>query len=143
MNHLLGAYSSLLIPGAVALVLLFLVFKVVNAIAKLVSLALLIAILAGGYLAYGRLSGIQKAVDAATQQGQTQYKSAAALAHAVGDPARQALAQTGLNPAYLRVHIVCAGPATQVQLRYADDSFMFGVLSQQWIDVPLNNNVRC
>lgn len=143
MNHLLGAYSSLLIPGIVALVLILIILKVVSAVLRLLSLVLLVAVLAGGYIAYGRLSTIQKAVDAATAQGQSSYHSAIALKQAVLGPAQQALAQSGLNPADLHVHVICAGPNTQVQLRYDDPNFLFGALSQQWFDVPTNANVRC
>ena len=141
MEHFFSAYGGLLIPGAVALVLLILVIKVVNAIARLVALAVLLAMLVGGYLVYGRVMDMQKAAEAAVHHGRP--TSAAALASAVGTPARQAIARAGLNPAYLRVHVACAGPDTTVQLRYADKGFLFGVLSRQTFDVPLGNNVRC
>lgn len=143
MNHLLGAYSSLIIPGIVALVLILIILKVVSAVLRLLSLVLLIAVLAGGYIAYGRLSTIQKAVDAATAQGQSSYHSAAQLAAAIRTPAQEALAQSGLNPADVNVRAICVSSNVQVQLRYDDPNFLFGALSQQWFDVPTNANVRC
>ncbi len=143
MDHLTGAYGGLLVPGVVAVVLIFIAIKVVNAIIKLVSLVLLVAVLFGGYLAWGRISSIQKAVDAALTQGQTGMTSQQALAATVGTQARQALSQTGLDPSLLRVHIVCAGANTQIQLRYADDQLPWSLLSQQWFDVPHDSRVGC
>jgi hypothetical protein len=141
MDHFLSANGGPLIPGAMALVLLILVIKVVNALLKLVALAVLIALLMGGYAVYGDVTAIQKAAAAATQQGRRTL--AATLANAVGPPARQAIASIGLKPAFLRVHVVCAGPHTSVQLRYADQGFLFGVVSQQTVDVPLGDSARC
>jgi len=140
MDHLLSADGGSLIPGAVALVLLILVIKVVNAIVRLVALAVLIALLVGGYAVYGRVMAIEKAAAAAPQGRRT---SAAALAKAVGPPARQAIASAGLKPAFLRIHVVCAGPNTLVRLRYADRSLLFGVVSHQTVDVPLDARARC
>lgn len=140
MDHLI---SILLVPGAIVLVLLFVILKVVNAIVKLVSVALLLAILAGGYLAYGRVSSIQKAIDAATTQGQAGLMSQVALENTVYNSAKQAMTSTGMNPAYLRINVHCAGPKTQIQLRYTDDSFLFGLLSNQDFDVPHDPRVRC
>src|SRR5437773_2765414 len=137
MDHFLSTYGGLLVPGAVALVLLLLVIKVVNAIVRLVALAVLIAMLVGGYLAYGRVMAMQKAAEAAVHHGRP--TSAVALTGAIGVPARQAIAKAGLNPAYLRVHVVCAGPNTTAQLRYADKGFLYGVLSHQTFDVPLGH----
>jgi hypothetical protein len=114
---------------------------VVKALFRLVGLAALIAMLAGGYAVYGRMIAIQKAAAAAAHQGRV--ASATALASAVGVPARQAIARAGLKPAFLRVHVVCAGPDTSVQLRYADGSFLFGVVSHQTVDVPLGDSARC
>src|SRR2546421_12627350 len=141
MDHLLSADGGSLIPGAVALVLLILVIKVVNAIVRLVALAVLIALLVGGYAVYGDVTAIQKAAAAAPQQGRRAL--AAALANAVGPPARQAIASVGLKPAFLRIPVVCAGPNTAVQLRYVDRSFLFGVLSHQTVDVPVGDSARC
>jgi hypothetical protein len=141
MDHFLSADGGPLIPGALALVLLILIIKVVNALVRLVALAVLIAVLVGGYAVYGDVRAIQKAAAAATQQGQRAL--ATALANAVGPPARQAIASVGLKPAFLRIHVVCAGPNTSVQLRYADRSFLFGVVSHQTVDVPLGDSARC
>ena len=141
MDHFLSADGGALISAAVALVLLILVIKVVNALLKLVALAVLIALLVGGYAVYGDVTAIQKAAAAATQQGRRTL--AATLANAVGPPARQAIASVGLKPAFVRIHVVCAGPNTSVQLRYVDRSFMFGVLSHQTVDVPLGDSARC
>ena len=140
MDHFFSTYGGLLIPGAVALVLLLLVLKIANAIFRLVGLVVLIALLVGGYLVYGRVMDMQKAAEAAVHHGRP---TAAARASAVDAPARQAIAKAGLNPAFLRVHVVCAGPDTRVQLRYADKGFLFGVLSHQTFDVPLGNSARC
>ena len=141
MDHFLSADSGPLIPGALALVLLILVIKVVNALVKLVALAVLIALLVGGYAVYGRVMAIEKAAAATAHQGQR--TSAAALAKAVGTPARQAIASAGLKPAFLRIHVVCAGPNTSVRLRYADRGFLLGVVSHQTVDVPLGDRARC
>jgi hypothetical protein len=141
MDHFLSADGGPLIPAGLALVLLILVIKLVNALVKLVALAVLIALLVGGYAVYGDVRAIQKAAAAATQQGRRTL--ATALANAVGPPARQAIASVGLKPAFLRIHVVCAGPNTSVQLRYVDRSFLFGVVSHQTVDVPLGDSVRC
>ena len=141
MGHLLSADGGPLISAAVALVLLILVIKVVSALVRLVALAVLIALLVGGYAVYGDVRAIQKAAAAATQQGRRTL--APALANAVGPPARQAIASVGLKPAFLRIHVVCAGPDTSVQLRYADQSFLFGVVSHHTVDVPLGDSARC
>jgi hypothetical protein len=141
MDHFLSADGGPLIPGALALVLLILVIKVVNALVKLVALAVLIALLVGGYAVYGDVRAIQKAAAAATQQGRRTL--ALALADAIGPPARHAIASVGLKPAFLRIHVVCAGPDTSVQLRYVDRSFLFGVVSHQTVDVPLGDSARC
>lgn len=143
MAHFLSAYSSLLIPGAVVLVLLLLILKVANAVVRLVGMVVLIAIFVAGYGVYGRVVAIQKAALAATHQGGPRLASAAALEGAVSGPARQALATVGLNPAFLRIHVSCARPNTSVQLRYVDKGFAFGVLSHQTFDVPLDSSVRC
>ena len=140
MDYFLSVNGGPLIPGAVAIMLLILVLKAANAILRLVGLMVLIALLVGGYAAYGRVMAIQKAAAAATQQGRRTL--ATALATAVGPPARQAIASVGLKPAFLRIHVVCAGPDTAVQLRYVDRSFLFGVVSHQTVDVPLGG-ARC
>jgi len=142
MNQFLGMYSGLLVPGVIALVLLFVVVKVVNAIVRIVSLVLFVAVLTAGFLAYGRLSAIQNAVNAAANQSRTGRTTATALYDAVGVPARQALSAAGLDPSLLRVRILCAGTNTQIQLRYQGPGFMFGVLNQYY-DVPHNSRVRC
>lgn len=129
----MGSYSSLLIPGAVGLVLLFTVIKIVNAFIKLVALVVLIAVLAGGYLLYGRISSVQKVADAVAGQN----ISSVAVARTV---ARQAAATAGLNPAF--VQVACAG-GRQLQLRYSDDSFAFGILSRQDFTVPLADGAHC
>ena len=141
MDHFLSADGGPLIPGAVALVLLILVIKVINAVVRLVAPAMLIALLVGGYAVYGDVTAIQKAAAATTQQGRRAL--ATALSNAVGPPARQAIASVGLNPAFLRIHVVCAGPNTSVQLRYVDRSFLFGVVSHQTVDIPLGGGARC
>jgi hypothetical protein len=141
LDHFLSVNGGPLIPGAVGIVLLILVLKAANAILRLVGLVVLIALLVGGYAAYGRVMAIQKAAATAVHQGRR--TSAIALANAVGTPARQAIAAAGLKPAFLRIHVVCAGPDTSVQLRYADRSFMFGVVSHQTVDVPLGDSARC
>jgi hypothetical protein len=141
MDRLLSADGGPLIPAALALVLLILVIKVVHALVRLVALAVLIALLVGGYAVYGDVRAIQKAAAAVTQQGRRTL--ATALANAVGPPARRAIASVGLKPAFLRIHVVCAGPDTSVQLRYADQRLLFGVLSHQTVDVPLGDSARC
>ena len=141
MDHFLSADGGPLIPGALALVLLILAIKLVNALVKLVALVVLIALLVGGYAVYGDVKAIQKAATAVSQQGPPTL--ATALANAVGPPARQAIASVGLKPAFLRIHVVCAGPDTSVQLRYVDRSFLFGVVSRQTVDVPLGDSARC
>jgi len=141
LDYFLSVNGGPLIPWAVAIVLLILLLKAANALLRLVGLVVLIALLAGGYAVYGRVMAIKTAAAAATQQGRV--ASAAALAKAVGPPARQAIASAGLKPAFLRVHVVCAGPDTTVQLRYADQSFLFGVVSDQTVDVPLDARARC
>jgi hypothetical protein len=145
MDHFLSAHGGPLISGAVAIALLILGLKMANAILRLVGMVVLIALLLGGYVVYGGVMAIQKAAAAATHQGRLQGRltSAAALAKAVGPPARQALASAGLKPAFLRIYVVCAGPHTSVQLRYVDRSFLFGVVSHQTVDVPLGDSARC
>src|SRR5205085_11826530 len=116
MDHFLSADSGPLIPGALALVLLILVIKMVNALVRLVALAVLIALLVGGYAVYGDVTAIQKAAAAAPQQGRRAL--AAALANAVGPPAPQAIASVRLQPAFLRIHLCCPRPNTSHQLPY-------------------------
>jgi hypothetical protein len=140
MDHFLGSDGGPLIRGAVAIMLLILVLKAAKAILRLVGLVVLIALLVGGYAVCGRVIAIETAAAATTHQGR--LTSAAALESAVGVPARQAIASTGLKPGFLRVHVVCAGPDTSVQLRYADQSFLFGVVSHQTVEVPLGS-ARC
>jgi hypothetical protein len=141
MDHFLSADRGPLISAAVAIALLIVGLKVANAILRLVALAVLIALLVGGYAVYGDVRAIQKAAAAATHQAR--LTSAAALAKAVGPPARQVLASAGLKPAFLRIYVVCAGPDTSVQLRYADQSVLFGLVSHQTVDVPLGDSARC
>ena len=141
MDYFLSVNGGPLIPGAVAIMLLILVLKAANAVLRLVGLVVLIAVLVGGYAVYGRVMAIEKAAAATTHQGQR--TSAAALAKAVGTPARQAIASAGLKPAFLRIHVVCAGPNTSVRLRYADRGFLLGVVSHQTVDVPLGDRARC
>ncbi len=129
----MGSYGSLLIPAAVALVLLFLIVRAVGAIVKLVALVVLIAVLAGAYGLYGRISSVQKVADALSGQNLTSVGVARSAA-------RQAAASVGLNPAF--VQVACAG-GHQLQLRYADDSFAFGILSRQDFTVPLSSGARC
>lgn len=141
MDHL-SAYSSLLIPGIVALVLLVVVMKVVGTIIKLVSLLVFAAILIGGFLMYGRISAIQSAADAVMRQSNGVH-STAALIWTVNHSARRAAADLGLDPAYLRVDVQCVASQPQVSLRYTDEKFMFGLLSHQDFPVPLSTTVRC
>ncbi len=129
----MGSYGSLLIPAVVALVLLFLIVRVVGAIVKLVVLVVLVAVLVGAYGLYGRISSVQKVADALSGQNLT----SAGVARSV---ARQAAASAGLNPAFVQVE--CAG-GHQLQLRYADDSFAFGILSRQDFIVPLAGGAHC
>jgi hypothetical protein len=129
----MGSYGSLLIPAVVALVLLFLIVRVVGAIVKLVVLVVLVAVLVGAYGLYGRISSVQKVADALSGQNLT----SAGVARSV---ARQAAASAGLNPAFVQVE--CAG-GHQLQLRYADDSFAFGILSRQDFTVPLAGGAHC
>lgn len=138
----LGAYSGLLVPAVVALILLIMVIKVVNAVLRLISLVLLVAVIAGGYLLFGRVSALQKAVDAAAGQNTSGLTTANAIYNAVSTPARQALSSVGLDPGLLRVRILCAGPNTRIQLRYNDQGFLFGMLDQYY-DVPHNSRVGC
>ena len=141
MDHL-SAYSSLLIPGVVALVLLVVLMKVVGTIIKLVSLIVFAAILIGGFVMYGRISAIQSAADAVTRQS-SGVNSAAALIWTANHSARRVAADLGLDPAYLRVSVHCVAAQPQVSLRYVDDKFMFGLLSHQDFPVPLSTTVRC
>ncbi len=129
----MGSYGSLLIPAILALVLLFAIFRVVSAIFKLVALVVLIAVLAGGYGLYGRISSVQKVADALNGQRVTSVGLATMAA-------RQAATSAGLNPQYVQVS--CAG-GQQLQLRYADNSFMFGILSRQDFNIPLSSGARC
>jgi len=129
----MSSYGSLLIPAVVALVLLFLIVRVVGAIVKLVVLVVLVAVLVGAYGLYGRISSVQKVADALSGQKLT----SAGVARSV---ARQAAASAGLNPAFVQVE--CAG-GHQLQLRYADDSFAFGILSRQDFTVPLAGGAHC
>ncbi len=129
----MGSYGSLLIPAVVALVLLFVIVRVVGAIVKLVALVVLIAVLAGAYGLYGRISSVQKVADTLAGRHVTSVGVASTVA-------RQAAASAGLNPAF--VEVSCAG-GQQFQLRYADGSFLFGILSRQNFDVPLATGARC
>lgn len=138
----ISAYSSLLVPGAVAIVLLIALVKVVSAIVKLVTIVAIIALLVGGFTVYGRISAIQSAANAVASASGG-YTSSLALANAVTRSARKAAAELGLNPAYLHVRLLCVASRPQVRLRYADDSFMFGILSQQAFTVPLSTDLRC
>lgn len=142
MEHILSGYGSLLIPAVIAIVLLYLVFKVVSMILKLVTLVLLVAILFGGFQMYSRISTMQQAVDAMVSQGKTTMTTDRNLAHVVGISARQVLSETGLNPVKLHVHIICDGPNTQIQVRYADDGFLFGMLNHYY-DVPHDSRIGC
>ncbi len=129
----MGSYGSLLIPAVVALVLLFMIVRVVSAIFKLVALVVLIAVLAGAYGLYGRISSVQKVADALGGGRVTSVGVARTVA-------RRAASDAGLDPRYVQVS--CAG-ANELQLRYADDSFLFGILSRQDFAVPLSNGARC
>lgn len=129
----MGSYGSLLIPAIVALVLLFMIVRVVSAIVKLVALVVLIIVLAGAYGLYGRISSVQKVADALGGGRATSVGVARTAA-------RQAAATAGLNPVFVQVD--CAGGG-QLRLRYAADSFLFGILSRQDFDVPLSNGARC
>ena len=142
MNLALGPYTGLIIPGVLAVVALYMVVKVASAAFKVVMTLVLLAALGGGYVAYQRISPLVSAASAAAYQGRSGMTTASALARAVGTPARQAIADTGLNPAYVRIHVTC-GPNTQVQFRYADEHYLFGLLSKQWIQVPMDSSARC
>lgn len=141
MDHI-GVYNSLLIPGVVAIVLLIVLAKVVSAIVKLVTMAVIVAMLIGGFLMFGRINALQSAAAAAAHAG-GQVTSSVAMANAVTRSARRTAAALGLNPAYLHVRLHCETAPPQVRLRYADDRFMFGLLSHQVFIVPLAPNLRC
>lgn len=141
MDHI-GVYNSLLVPGVVAIVLLIALAKVVSAIVKLVTVAMVVAILIGGFMMFGRINALQSAAEAAAHAG-GQVTSSLAMANAVARSARHTAAELGLNPAYLHVRLHCETAPPQVRLRYADDAFMFGLLSHQVFIVPLSSSVHC
>ena len=143
MDLLAGPYGNLLVPGALALVLLVVVLRVVRTIVRIVGLVALIAVLVSGYTLYSRITAIQQAAAAATHMPHSGTLTAGAIAGAVTPPARQALVEAGLDPTMLRVTVVCAGPQTRVELRYVDHGFPYSLLSQQTYTVPRSGNVRC
>jgi len=142
MNQFLSSYGTLVVPAVVALVFLLLAIKIVNAVARVVFLVLVVAVLGGGFLAYGRVSAMRNAIDSAAGQSTTGLTTKTALYNAVGVPARQTLRDAGLNPGLLKIRILCAGPNTEVQLRYQDPNYLFGALDKYY-DVPHDSKVHC
>jgi hypothetical protein len=143
MDHMLNTYSGWLIPAAVVIVLLVVVIKVVNAIVRILSLVLLAAILFGGYMAYGRLTAIQNSVNAVAIQNGHHPLSQSAIQNAVYNSLSSQLSSVGLNPALFQIDVQCAGANTQIQVRYTDPSYMFGLLSNQNFQIPHDPQLSC
>lgn len=143
MDHTISAYSGWLIPALAVIVLLVVAIKVVNAVVRILSLVLVAAILFGGYMAYGRLTAIHNAVNAVAIQHKGQTLTRHAIENAVYDSLSSNLSPVGLNPSLFLIDVRCAGAQTQIQVRYTDPNYMFGLLSNQNFQVAHDPRVRC
>lgn len=141
MQELLGNYGALVIPVAVGLVLLFLVFKVVNAVLRIIVIVIVLGLIGGGASTYARIHDIIQVATDATAASHAAQSPAAATASARVTLNRTAK-DVGLNPAYLHVAVLCEGGSPKLHLTYKDGNFLFGILSHQDFVVPAQN-VRC
>lgn len=157
MEQFLQGNSSMLVPAAIALGLMVILLKIAIAVERallrivtaVITVGVLVAVLVVGVSASGRLHTIQAAADSAmrniatAQQGSSGGMTADALTHALDRPTRQAFAGAGLDPRPLDIHAICEGRHGYLHLRYADTSFLFGVLSSHDVVIPLPPDVRC
>jgi hypothetical protein len=155
MQHLLGAYSNLLIPAAVALVAVIVLIKILiifeHAVMRIATSLLTILILGVALIAgssmIGRIHGIQSATAAAAKSLAVPQANgaiqASVLQQEIDHNARAALTSVGLNPAYLHVRVTCDTAGATLHLQYGDTSFLYGLLSRQEFTAPLPNNVHC
>jgi hypothetical protein len=155
MQQLFGAYGNLLIPAAVALLVVIVLIKVAIAIehaviriaASLLTILALGTALVVGFSVVGRVHGIQTATAQAAQgvgaTTGTGVIQASALQRELDGTASQALSGVGLNPAFLHLTVSCGVAGATLHLWYSDTSFLFGVLSHQQFTAPLPSNVRC
>ena len=157
MNQFFSTYGSVIVTVVIALVLVIALLKIAIAVehavvriaTSLLTITVLGVVLVAGFTLLGRVSAIQNAATAAVQgigessQTPTGTIPAATLTQNLDASARRALLAVGLNPAYLRLYVSCAGPRPRLHLIYADDTFMFGALSSHDYTVPVPNIVRC
>lgn len=155
MQQLFGAYGNLLIPAAVALLVVIVLVKIAIAIehavvriaASLLTILALGTALVVGISVVGRIHGIQTATTAAAHGVNAPMGNgvitAPTLQRELDGNARQALSSVGLNPAYLRVRVTCGATGATLHLRYSDTTFLYGVLSHQEFTAPLPSTVRC
>jgi len=152
----LGAYSSLVIPVVVVLVAIVVLVRIAIAIehaliriaSGVLTIIVLVGVLIVGFNFVGRVNTVQSAATTVAQDIAASYGgggpvSAAALNTKLNRQASQALRNVGLDPTYLRLHVTCEGGQAVLHLRYADQSFMGGALSNQDFTANLPPNVRC
>lgn len=155
MQHLLDTYGNLLVPAAVALLVVIVLIKIVialeHAVLRMATAALTILVLGTGIIvgasAIGRLNSIQTAAATAARSiakpNSNGIVRATDLQQALQGNAQKALVSVGLNPAYLHIRVTCAAAGATLHLRYSDASFLYGLLSHQEVSAPLPSNVRC
>jgi hypothetical protein len=152
----LGAYSSLVIPVVVVLVAIIVLVRIAiaieHAVIRIASGVLTIIVLVGvlivGFSVVSRVNTVQSAATSVAQDIAASYGgggpiSAAALSAKLNQQASQALRNVGLDPTYLRLSVTCDGNQAVLHLRYADQSFMGGALSNQNFTSNLPPNVHC
>lgn len=136
-DHSTVSVGLVLVVGAAILV--FIAIKVVG---QLLALALRVAIIAGLivlapsliHTAQGLIA--RPGAPAGASDGVRQVRAGA------NQVVRQARAQ-GLDPAGVRVHIVCGGSMRRLDLSDADARLLGGVLRGQTLAVPLPGIVTC
>ncbi len=134
-------YTSMIVPAVVALVLLFVFFKIISTIVKTIALIVLIGVAVGGFFLYSRIHAIQTATESLGQQGSASvHVDTLAFERKIRAQANQAVSSVGLNPNDLKLSLNCQGPYnTQLAVRYVDDKFLFGLLNKQEFSVPVSS----
>jgi hypothetical protein len=152
----LGSYGNLVVPVVIALVLIVAFFKIAIALehavvkiaTSLLTIIVLGVVLIFGIQMLGRINTVRNVASTAVQDvtastAAGKATTAAALTQSLDTSARKALADVGLDPAYLSLHVTCDAPQAHVHVSYQDQKFLFGTLSHQDFSLPWPNPVRC
>jgi hypothetical protein len=121
---------------------------VIRVASGVLTIIVLVGVLIVGFSVVGRVNTVQSAATTVAQDIAASYGhggpiSAAALNAKLNQQASQALRDAGLDPTYLRLSVSCEGGQAVLHLRYADQGFMGGALSNQDFTANLPPNVHC